>query len=173
MFTKLTDKEGKYIYFEISKQKSQENTPNQHFHDVFEIYFLEKGECRYFIDNKTYLVEEGDLILIPKGIIHKTLYGDDVHIRQLINCSYHYIPTDIIPKFPSIIYHYRNESILPEIRELFSKISKEYTKKDEFSDDAILNYVHLLFYLLARNKNQIDKTQKGNRYVTEVFKRKL
>ncbi|MBO5926959.1 MAG: helix-turn-helix transcriptional regulator [Clostridia bacterium] len=167
-FSKLLDSEGKYFYYEI-KSRKKIVMPTHHYHDVFEIYFLEKGDCRYFIDDKCYEVKSGDIILIPKGIIHQTMYGETEHVRKLINCSSHYIPTQIVEKLPSIIYHYRNEEITNEIKNIFNKIEREFISSDEYSDGAILNYTHLLFYLLARNENKIDTAQKGNLYVTEVI----
>lgn len=167
-FNKLTDNKNKFIQFEISS-KAKNLIPPEHYHDVFEIYYLTKGICKYFIDDKTYEIKAGDLILIPKGVIHKTVYSEGERERKLINCSYHYIPTAIIPKLPLLMYHYRNKNIASEIDDLFIKIEKEYNKKDEFSSEALLNYVHLLFYLLARNENQSENQDNNNYLVTEVI----
>ena len=168
-YNKLTDSKNKFIYFTVTERSKKVVMPSEHYHDVFEIYYLTKGNCRYFIDDKTYEVKAGDIILIPKGVIHKTMYDEGEMQRKLINCSYHYVPTSIIPKLPLIMYHYRNIDIKEEVDDIFIKIEREYTKQDEFSQDALLNLLHLLFYLLVRNENKIDKTEKGNYLVTEVI----
>ena len=167
-YTKFIDNEKKFIYFDVCT-KTKPMMPSEHYHDVFEIYYLTKGNCRYFIDDKTYETKAGDLILIPKGVIHKTTYGEGERQRKLINCSYHYIPTNVIPKLPLLMYHYRNSEISKEIDDIFLNIEKEYIKNDEFSHEALLNYIHLLFYLIARNENQTEKTDNGNYLVTEVI----
>lgn len=45
---------------------------SRHFHDTYELYFLEEGEGYYFIDRETYLVRAGDVVLIKPNQIHKT-----------------------------------------------------------------------------------------------------
>ena len=49
-------------------------TKDVHYHSVFEIYYLIEGSCWYFIDNKSYLLDSGDIAIIPSGVIHKTNY---------------------------------------------------------------------------------------------------
>ena len=60
---------------------------SHHYHDLFEIYYMASGKCNYFIDDKSYEVLEGDVVLIPEGVIHKTNYGGEEHGRILIECS--------------------------------------------------------------------------------------
>lgn len=140
---------------------------NQHYHNVFEIYFLERGNCRYFINNQSYEATAGDVILIPEGTIHKTVYDDQPHSRRLIYCSSHYIPTAVVAQLPSMLYLYRNPSVTTQIQHYFDKIEHEYNSPDSFSDDVILNHTHLLFYLLARNRNSVVETKSRNRYTAQ------
>jgi AraC-like DNA-binding protein len=59
--------------------------PLNHFHDGYEIYYLLSGNRHYFINDRTYKIEKGDLVLINKGILHKTAYGGSpMHERILI-----------------------------------------------------------------------------------------
>ena len=43
-----------------------------HFHDKHELYYLEKGKTKYFVGNEIFLLEQGDLLFVPEGEIHKT-----------------------------------------------------------------------------------------------------
>lgn len=158
----------KYLYYE-NDAGGVAQTAKKHYHDAFEIYFLESGECHYFIDDKSYRVQVGDVILIPKGIIHKTAYENGKRSRRLIYCSHHFIPTAVISLLPSIRYHYRNPQVVDEIRGIFDRIEQEYTRPDEFSEDAILHYVHLLFFLLARNRSQTNAIKQNSTYTTEAI----
>ncbi len=45
---------------------------SRHFHDTYELYFLEEEKGYYFIDRETYLVRAGDVVLIKPNQIHKT-----------------------------------------------------------------------------------------------------
>lgn len=60
--------------------------PVAHFHDHYEIYYLLDGERHYFINNKTFLIKRGDLVLINSRDLHKTIdVGSPSHKRVLIN----------------------------------------------------------------------------------------
>ncbi|MFW5749934.1 MAG: AraC family ligand binding domain-containing protein, partial [Halanaerobium sp.] len=48
------------------------NMDRRHYHNQFEIYYLLKGERNYFISQRSYHVQKGDLVLINKNILHKT-----------------------------------------------------------------------------------------------------
>jgi AraC-like DNA-binding protein len=61
---------------------------DMHFHPEFEIYYMFNGERYYFIENKTYRVRKGSLVLIDSMHIHKTsVLGNDFHDRFLIELN--------------------------------------------------------------------------------------
>lgn len=62
--------------------------PTMHFHPEYEIYYLLDGSRYYFIENKTYPISKGSLVLIPSMQIHKTsAYGKSLHDRMLIELT--------------------------------------------------------------------------------------
>ncbi len=140
----------------------------QHDHSLFEIYFLEKGFCHYFIDNDTYDVQAGDIVLIPEGVIHKTIYGSIETKRHLIYCAPIYVPTAVIPYLPSMLYIYRNKKVTARVQEIFDNIEKEYLSGDEFSEEVLLHHIHLLFFLLARNTDTEAPHRTGSIYTTQT-----
>ena len=142
---------------------------SQHYHDFFEIYFLEEGSCHYFIDDDAYDVRAGDVVLIPEGTIHKTMYDDTEHRRRLIYCNASYIPPTVSHRLASMHFIYRNDKVTERIRSLFDLIAREYTAPDEFSKDVILHYVHLLFFLLVRHTDGSMPHRSGNAYTTQTI----
>jgi AraC-like DNA-binding protein/quercetin dioxygenase-like cupin family protein len=157
------------LEFEYEKRLLNKNSPVfQHYHDFFEIYFLESGSCHYFIDNDSYNIEAGDIVLIPKGIIHKTMYEEGEAKRRLIYCSYNYIPPSVIPYFSSILYIYRNPKITERVLKLFNAIEEEYSSGDGFSEDILMHYMHLFFFLLARNSDIEMPKKTGSVYTTQT-----
>ncbi|MDF2802001.1 MAG: transcriptional regulator, AraC family [Anaerocolumna sp.] len=61
------------------------NMPMRHFHDTYEMYFLLEGERYYFIDQETYHVKKGDIVLVNRQQIHKTSQASSsYHDRILI-----------------------------------------------------------------------------------------
>ena len=65
-----------------------------HFHDAYEVYYLLSGERYYFIENRTFHVMAGDLVLINVHDLHKTIdAGVPKHQRILINFQEAFILT--------------------------------------------------------------------------------
>ena len=133
---------------------------SKHHHSLFEIYYLVSGKCRYFIDNKTYEILPGDIVLIPEEIIHRTDYCGGAHERLLINCSRRFIPESVVPKLNAMIYHYRNPEITKKIYSLMKEIENEYSNPDEYTKDALLYFTGEIFLTLARAGNTI-KTEEN------------
>ena len=50
------------------------NTPQSfmHYHHAYELYYILKGEREYFVGDSFFHVKEGELIFIPKNMIHRT-----------------------------------------------------------------------------------------------------
>ncbi|NLO40450.1 MAG: AraC family transcriptional regulator [Ruminiclostridium sp.] len=73
--------------FYIAQQK-QDNTFSMHachYHNIYEIYYLVEGRRNYFIQNRTYPVVKGDIVLINVHDIHKTMNSHHAsHERILI-----------------------------------------------------------------------------------------
>lgn len=141
----------------------------QHYHNLFEIYYMVSGRCGYFLDNKSYEIESGDLILIPSGVIHKSMYRDQNYTRLLINCSKYYIPTTVFKVLPKLTYVYHNSDIQPKIDELFAAIEDDFRNPDAFSSDSLRSNMHNLFITLARNPNRKAKPAIKNMYSERVI----
>ncbi len=62
---------GIYVHQRSGKSSMLE----MHDHSYYEIYFLQKGEREYFIGDRFYKVTEGDTVLIPPNILHRTVGG--------------------------------------------------------------------------------------------------
>ena len=157
-----------YFHKAVNKTRSQ---CTRHYHNSFEIYYLKDGHCNYFIDNRSYDMQVGDIVLIPEGVIHKTNYDThDPHTRTLINCSSSYIPRAVLPMIPSMMYLYRNPDIKEEVELLLSKIEAEYDREDDFRDEALRCLTFELFFLLARNANECSEVSAGSLFIEETVK---
>ncbi len=76
--------------FDIKKIKREnteyENGGEGHVHPFHEIFYLSSGECKSFIDHKIYRFGKGDLVIVPAGCLHKTIYtGKGVHERVVVS----------------------------------------------------------------------------------------
>lgn len=52
-----------------------------HWHDEIEIIYAKKGRSIYYVNFRPYLIEEGDILIVPPGIIHSfEQYNDEKFI---------------------------------------------------------------------------------------------
>ncbi len=160
----------KEFYFDRSDEIEQigKRTMRKHCHSHFEIYYITKGNCCYFIENKVYHLMPGDIILIPAGVMHNTQYQNTVYSRMLISCSDHYIPNIVKSRLDSLLHLYRNPNISKEISEIFKVIEAEQNNKDDISEEMFKCYTFMLFSLLVRNPN-LCTPQEDRHYIDNAL----
>jgi len=141
---------------------------SQHTHEEFEIYYMISGKCSYFIEDKTYEILAGDVVIIPENIIHRTRYTSEPHTRILIECSGDFIPSETRERLSELYFVYRNPTVSQEILSMLKRIEKEYKTPDEYSESAIEAEMKLLIYTLARNKNAFGEADTKNSLIESV-----
>ena len=71
----------------------------EHFHSFYEFYYLLNGKRKVFVNNRVYHVKEGDMVLIPKGEIHRTTFDSKDGHERIALCfaheSIHHLLEDI------------------------------------------------------------------------------
>lgn len=87
---------------EHNKVEKPISMPHHHLHDVFEMYYLKKGQRYYFIQGKTYYTQPGDLILINPYEFHGTMNVDNYsYERVLIHFRKSYL-SSILSNIPDL-----------------------------------------------------------------------
>ena len=159
------------IYFHRDKvtENRGRHTLKKHYHDLFEIYFIEDGACCYFIDNKSYNLIPGDIIFVPAGVVHNTEYKNTIHSRMLVNCSEWFIPEALRTTLCSKPYLYRNPNLTAEVRGILQGIEQECREPDEYSDESLRCYTYALFFLIARNTNLCESMQAEKHYIEDAI----
>lgn len=141
------------FYFHRTEHKTCSNS-TQHYHSGFEIYYLKEGKCHYFINNSSFDIVSGDIILIPSGILHGTSYGSKPCTRLLINFQDTLVSDTILKAINNIGHLYRNKNTVGVINEIFNRIEYEYTKNDALSSQALSTYTEMLLITLIRNQGE-------------------
>ncbi len=86
------------IYIEHAKREQPFTMDKFHNHDSYEIYYLHSGERQYFIQNTTFPVRTGDIVLINRHDLHKTMEsGSNIHERTVINFRETFFPSTLLP----------------------------------------------------------------------------
>lgn len=148
------------IFYYNSTALTRQNKSVKHYHSLYEIYYLEHGVCNYLIGDKLYEMLSGDVVFIPKGVIHKTTY-EDMHSRLLVNCSDEYLRGIAF----SEAFVYRNPKYSQKIHGILKDIEREYLHGDKFSDSLIEGYMQQLLATVYRTENRYENTRVQNKYV--------
>ncbi|MBQ2876859.1 MAG: AraC family transcriptional regulator [Clostridia bacterium] len=153
-----------------SKRSVGESMHSHHYHDRFEIYYLTGGRCHFFIDNRSYDLVAGDLILIPEGIIHRTNYGvDEEQSRVVLEFSSRFVPESVRAKLPSMVYLFRNPTLTAEIHEMIRAIDGEFKNPDEFTCESLEARISALLFFLARNRALGGSAASKNSMIEDVI----
>lgn len=140
----------------------------RHVHKEFEIYYMKEGGCTYHIEDATYKVKPGDVVLIPGNTSHRTTYGGAAHTRLLVNCSYEYIPVAVRERMQSIGHLYRNHKVISQMEELFAKIEYEYSHADVLSAEVLKCFTAELLFVILRHKNEHEMKAVVGDFTTTV-----
>ena len=122
-----------------------------HFHNFYEIYYLCEGRMRYIIKDEFFDVSKNDVVLIPKGVIHNTSYGNDETKRLLINFS-----EDTVSS-PELLIAFKKKVVRlsdadgREFQIIFEKLEREYEKNDEYSRLLVTQYITELLIIFSRS----------------------
>lgn len=124
-----------------------------HYHDYYEIYCLIQGETRYQVGDEVWTLKPGDVMLIPKGVLHNTSnLNHDYTERVLVNF------TDIVlPQASKMLqcFDHRLISLSSKnqecLQDLLLKIEAEQKKGDLLSQELMYAYLWELLILFSRS----------------------
>lgn len=157
-------------YYFNKRENVRGSVATEHYHSSFELYYLKEGRCNYFIEDRSYDVVSGDIILIPAGTIHRTNYGARLHTRHLINFKEDFISQEILEATRSLGFLYSNKTLCPHVDMIFTMIEWEYQKNDSLSIHALKTYTEQLLLLMVRNGNEKKRESEGNAIVEKTVK---
>ena len=149
------------FYFHRTENKTCSNS-TQHHHSGFEIYYMREGKCHYFINDTSFDIVSGDVVLIPEGTIHGTSYGSKPCTRLLINFQSKIISPDILTALKDVGYLYRNPETTSTVDSIFSSIESEYNRGDAVAQVALRDYAESLLILMIRNQHEKIKQERNS-----------
>lgn len=122
-----------------TRKHGKNSSVSSHIHNYHEIYYLIKGNARYFINNEFIDLEQGDIILVKKGLIHKTLYDLKNPCERLLICfddkfidKNEKLSADLVQNIKISLFsptiHHKSENLILEMKQEFE--SDELMKTD-------------------------------------------
>ena len=134
-----------------------------HFHNKHEMYFLEKGSVRYFVGNEIFLLNEGNMIFIPKNVFHKTDSSEcDTQVERLL---FSFDDNLIIPEWRKYLAEMDKDrlvtfdsSSIPHIKDVFSRMELESKRNDADTQKLQHLYFNELLILISRHRIRNSKS---------------
>ena len=170
---------GIYVNQRIGKSSMLE----MHDHSYYEIFFLEKGEREYFIGDRFYKVKGGETVLIPPGVLHRTV-GDMAH-RTLLHISKGYLSRYFAPTIVEGLSCLKGASVLhsafgdvSRLSAIFQSLLSSYEKQiAQGGQEALLaGYTFELLFLLSdkekihvRDESAPGRMEEIVRYIHENY----
>ena len=134
----------------------------EHIHNHYELYYLISGQVKYFVDNQIFNLQEGDIIFIPKGVIHKTTYPSNQYSeRMLIVFDDAFLGQDyqeIVGDLGRQIYTRLSSKKQFEAESLLKKTAEEFQSQSPHKELMTKNLIRELLILLHRQRQ--DDTKK-------------
>ncbi len=72
------------FWLQKSNEKEAISEKRYHYHDCYQLYYLYSGELYYFINDRTYLVKPGNIVLVNRYDIHCTFASSKKYYERLI-----------------------------------------------------------------------------------------
>lgn len=180
------EKKFKGISVEHKVRTALEDMHRMHSHIFNELYFLNSGKRRYFINNSIYDVAPGNLVIIPKGVLHKTtsidykagfdrhgVYFDDEIIEKLKLR----IDEKLVNSFLKSECLTLPETVAKSIRRQFELMTAEKETNDTYSKAFIENELCNIILLAMRHGTKkalkqgedFGQMQKAISYINEHY----
>ena len=165
------------ISVEHKVRPALEDMSRTHSHVFNELYFLNSGKRRYFINNSIYDVVPGNLVIVPKGVLHKTTSidynaGFDRHgvffDDEIIEMLKQRIDEKLLNTFLKSECLTLPESIAKSIRRQFELMDTEKETNDTYSRAFIENSLCNIILLAMRHGTK--KVLKQGEYFGQMQK---
>ena len=139
-------------FYEKKIRKDPQKMRLAHFHEKHELYYLEKGETKYFLGNEIYLLEAGDMIFVPKNTFHKTDNSENSGVERILFTFDDGIFGEDEEKYLAILKQRKMIRIpvdkQPEIQHILHRIAgEEHAKQIDYAKMQELYFRQLLILI--------------------------
>ena len=65
-------------------QGVNDNMSQSHYHEYYEIYYLEAGERFHMVEDKLYKMEAGEFIIFPPYVMHHSYGAENMPFKRVL-----------------------------------------------------------------------------------------
>lgn len=168
--------------FHIEKETMKVPMAMMNYHNAFELYYLVRGDREYFIGDEFYKLSEGDIVLIPPTVLHRTAgkgaarflvhFTKEHLLRFFTNEALAVLPLDRPQAFRV------EPSVRDGIERDLSKMLSDFQSGDCQADPSpfLVGYLYRILFTLATTPNNYSAEAFADarigqivRYVNENF----
>ncbi|HEY8500118.1 MAG TPA: AraC family transcriptional regulator [Clostridia bacterium] len=129
-------KDDRTLYLSYDKVLDNVSMPHHHFHIGYEIYYLLSGERYYFIQDRTYHITKGTLVIINSHELHRTASTDTPgYERIVINFNERFLSVE-------------NEQTNKVLRQFYDRINNNHCFVINLSENQQLQIEQTLSHMI-------------------------
>lgn len=150
--------------FFIEKYTLKRPQTNMHYHHAYELYYIIDGEREYFIGDKFFKVSKGDLVWVPKDVLHRTdgkgatrflLFFKDSFIQRYLSAE----AIDRLVSNKEFVYT-PEPTLEDEFRNMFFELLREFNKTKDadggYDDFIAARRLSEILYFIYSHENQYE-----------------
>lgn len=84
MNTPIFQCETPNYFIEHVKRPNTYLMAHRHAHEDYEIYYIIDGDRNFFVEDRVYRLTKGNLLIIPPGLLHRSLEGQQLFHERII-----------------------------------------------------------------------------------------
>lgn len=142
-----------------------DNMNKSHYHNFYELYFLEAGQRYHRTGSELYFLEAGDLIIFPPKVMHHSFGKKDIPFRRILVyfCKEEVLSADLLHFFTGNDLVFSTDSAERySIHQLINKIYDEHKNPGLCSWERLHTLLNLLLLTIMRSATKIEKKENKN-----------
>ena len=156
-------------FFDRKTHRGKMKMPRAHFHHQHELYYLERGQTKYFVGDEIFLLEPGDLLFVPKFTFHKTDNLANTHVERLLLS---FDDQDLGPRSQELLEELGRHKLVRvpgeahyKLREIFLQLEEEERNKSTDYRHMQRLYLQQLLILANRLRDKLIATPQSPQFL--------
>ena len=163
---------SKDIY--IERETVRKPILTMHRHSTYELYYLVKGQREYFIEDRFFMVNEGDFVLIPKNVFHRT--EGEGGLRYLVHFSENFLRNffteeTIAGLLGKRSFVFRGEQgVQEQLQGLLAPMLAEYARDPQNPNTLKLSgYLYQMLFVMSAMPNLYEPHTYADERITRII----
>lgn len=147
-------------------QGVNDNMVKSHYHEYFELYFLETGERIHMMQDEMYKISPGEFLIFPPYIMHRSFGDENMPFKRIVLYfeKGEIISEELCSRIESGLGVYSpDKTACLQIHRLLETILKEEDEPDAFSEEFMHTQLNILLLLIARTLKRPERVEKRDR----------